>query len=316
MNKFKSRILLMFLAGVTLFRGASSDIYAHELKEGDYYTLTILHTNDIHGNVSNLPKYKTIVKQVESEVKNLLVVDSGDIFLRGDYQEFKGVFEANLLNDMGCDVWVPGNNDFRVPPNGGTIYDGNDMLQNIIDEANFDAVCANVTMKNDSSYMDNIPPYIVKDINDVNVAVIGVTSTKPQVREWEEVSDKIFVDGNIAVSAIIDEVSECSDVAIVISHTGLSNDLKTAEINGVSAVIGADDHYTINEPIYKIWGNKKTTPITQAGGEDYHKLGRLNLVFKYTNGKLVLDDYNGFLYDLDLVESDVYMQSIIDDYKL
>lgn len=311
----KSKVACMMLTGLTFFTAMPTSAFAQNLDDNEFYTLTLLTTNDIHGHVDQLPQYSTIVNQVRSEAKNVLLLDGGDLFLRGEFQEFQGLVETEILNEMGYDAWVPGNNDFRVPTNGGTTQEGNNQLKNIIEKANFDAVCANVTMKDDGSYIEGADPYVIKNVNGVKVGIIGVTSLKPQNRKWKEVSDKFFESGEITVKNIIDEVKNKSDIAIVLSHTGISTDLEMVGIQGVSAVLGADDHYKLSEPIFKTYLGTKSTPITQNGGEENHFLGRLDLVFKNINGEMVLHDFDGCLYDLSLVKGDEKIQSIIDKYR-
>ncbi len=284
------------------------------MKNGELYTLTVLYTNDIHGNVTNLPKYATIVEQVRSEAKNVLLVDSGDLFLRGEFEKYLGLTETEILNKMKYDFWIPGNNDFRVP-SGGTTEQGNKQLQDIIKNASFKGICANVTMKESGKYIDNIQPYNITEINGVKVGIIGITSMKPQVRNWTEVSDKLFIEGDEALKKIAPEVAKNSDVVLVMSHAGLSVDLKMATDENISAIIGGDDHFKLAEPLHSTYLGKKSTPITQAGGEDFHYLGRLDLTYEYKDGKLVLSYYNGYLYDVDKVQPNKEVENIIQKYR-
>lgn len=285
------------------------------VKEDELYKLTILHTNDIHGCVENFPQYSTIIKEVRCESENVLVLDSGDLFYRGEFQELQGEVETKLLNTIGYDAWVPGNNDFKVPHEDATTEDCNAQLKKFTDSSTFNAVCANVTMKDSGKYIAGMEPYIVKDSNNIRIGIIGVTSLKPQNRNWTEVSDKLFESGDTAVSKIINEVNEKCDIAIVLSHTGIEIDLEIAKISGVSAVLGADDHYKFSEPIYVTNEGKKNIPITQNGGEENNFLGRLDLTFKKINGKMVLDNFTGYLYDITNVKGDEEVQKIIDSYR-
>ncbi|MDO4273028.1 MAG: metallophosphoesterase [Eubacteriales bacterium] len=291
-------------------------VQAAEAKEGDTYELSIVYDNDIHGRVDRLPQFKTLIDQAREECDNLLVLNGGDIFLRGEFQEQQGIPEMKLLNAIGYDAWVLGNNDFRVPPKGGSIEQGNEQLQNLIQLAEFPTLCANVTMNNTGEYIDNVSPYTVKEVGGLNIGIIGVTSLKPQDRDWKEVSDKTFESGEITVGKIIDEVKEQTDINIVLSHTGLAVDTKIANVEGVSAVVGADDHYIITNPIYYPGEeNFKSTPILQGGGEQDQYLGRLDLTYAYKEGAWTLDDFEGYLYDLEGVEGNSEIQGMIDSYS-
>lgn len=291
-----------------------SSLFASELKEGDLYTLTILYTNDIHGNVNHLPKYATIMKQVRSEAKNLLVLDAGDIFLRGEFQDYEGELEMKLRNKMGYDACVLGNNDFRIAPKGGNVERGNQLVDSLVSGTNFKTLLANVRYKDSQKTIPNTSPYMVKNINGVHVGIIGVTSMKPQVRKWEEVSDKTFEVANETVSKLMPEVQKKSDVAIVLSHAGIVVDIDIAKVKGVSAVIGADDHFILKKPMYASFSK---VPITQAGGEQEHYLGRLDLIFQQKKGALELISFDGFLYDnLENVKPDSEIEKTIELFRM
>lgn len=303
------------MAGVIMAINSLS-IFADEPEPEDTYSLTVIYNNDIHGRVDRLPQFKTLIEEAREECDNLLVLNGGDIFLRGEFQDQQGIPEMELLNAIGYDAWVPGNNDFRIPPEGGTPEEGNEQIQALIDLAQFPTLCANVTMKETGEYIDNVLPYTIKEVGGLNIGIIGVTSMKPQNREWEEVSDKVFESGEITVANLMEEITPQTDINIVLSHTGLAVDTKIANVKGISAVVGADDHYIITNPIYYPGeDNFKSTPIVQAGGEQDQYLGRLDLAYELVEGTWTLKDFNGYLYDLTNVEGDNTIQSIIDEYR-
>ncbi|MFE4142581.1 hypothetical protein ACFX4I_11950 [Peribacillus sp. YIM B13472] len=68
-----------------------------KLKEGEKFKLTILQTNDFHGHLddgtlhhNSIAKYATIIENVRNEEENVLLVDGGDVFLRGEFQAGQG----------------------------------------------------------------------------------------------------------------------------------------------------------------------------------------------------------------------------------
>ncbi|MCR1840386.1 bifunctional metallophosphatase/5'-nucleotidase [Murimonas intestini] len=315
-NLRKKAAILSMTAVLAATAASSLTAQASDAAQGDTYQLSIVYNNDIHGRVDRLPQFKTLIDQAREECDNLLVLNGGDIFLRGEFQEQQGIPEMELLNAMGYDAWVLGNNDFRVPPKGGSIVQGNEQLQNLIGLAEFPTLCANVTMNNTGEYIDNADPYTIKEVGGLKVGIIGVTSLKPQDRDWKEVSDKTFESGEITVGKIIEEVKPQTDINIVLSHTGLAVDTKIANVEGISAVIGADDHYIITSPVYYPGDEGfKSTPILQGGGEQDQYLGRLDLTYIYDEGTWTLDDFNGYLYDLEGVEGNSEIQNLIDTYR-
>lgn len=259
------------------------------------YKKGVLNTNDWHGNLDQIPKYSTVIKKVKSESENILIVDGGDLFLRGEFEEYQGRVEVELLNELGYDYWVPGNNDFRVPKkfNQNSI-ESNKQLNNIVNSGKFESICANVKFKDTDAYLSNIKPYSIKNIN----------------------GDEIIQD-------IVSELKDKSDINIVLSHAGIITDVKMAGkfyLNSeVSAVLGADDHFILDKPMHTVRKDKdnkiKTTPITQAEGEAGHFLGRLDLTYKYENGKWNLDNFEGKLYDVTNVKEDKKVKVILEKYR-
>jgi 5'-nucleotidase len=82
------------------------------------------------------------------------------------------------------------------------------------------------------------------------------------------------------------------------------------KIEGVSAIISGHDHISTQKPLIS-----NGIPIIQAGGEELHYLGRLDLNFRHKDGKWVNYGFNGRLYSADGVEKDKEIQRIIDNYK-
>ena len=283
----------------------------------DQFELTIVYNNDTHGVVDRLPYFKTLIDEARAEEENILVLHGGDIFLRGEFEDQQGIPEMTMMNDIGYDAWVLGNNDFRIAPKGGTRLEGNEQIQNLIALAEFPTLCANVTMRDGGALIENVEPYIIKEIGGLRVAIIGVTSLKPQMRGWEETYDKVFEAPNITVANVLEEIKDEADIFIVLSHAGLADDIAISKVKGISAIVGADDHFIIAKPIYYPGPfDSKSTPMVQAGGETDQYLGRLDLMFKYTeDGAWAMVDFEGYLYDLTDVEPDQDLADLIEEYR-
>lgn len=309
---FQKSIFSIAVCMLALFAFSWTPAMADELKNGDYYVLSILHTNDIHGHVDKLPHYATIIKQMRCEAKNLLVLDGGDRFLRGEFDGLGGIPEMRMINEMGYDAWVIGNNDFKNPVDG-RIPEGDAMLDGMIRLSKASTLCANVVYKKDGKLLKGVRPYIIKDVNGVKVGVIGLTSTKPQERGYEP--DKTFFDPVDTLKKCLGELKGKTDVNIVLSHCGLGVDVRLAEVPGIAAVVGADDHFRMENPIYWVWEGEKSVPIVQHGGEELSMLGRLDLVFEKKDGGLKLIDFHGKAYDADFVPGDPKVQDIINEYR-
>jgi len=266
------------------------------------YELTILATNDLHGHISTMPEYLTIINQVRGERDHVLLLDAGDVFRRGPYQEYQGSVEIALFNQMGYNALVPGNNEFKVPGSpdskdgAGTLEESDAQLADIIRWADFPVLCGNVTLKSTGAYIEGTRPWVIEVVGGLRIGIIGVTHMQPAENKLEMAADKNFVRGDLAVKQLLPEVREASDIQIVLSHAGLSTDKK---IKNVSAVIGGHDHNILED--YK---NRYGVPVTQGGGEDDHRLTRLDLTFALVDGAWVLQASQGMLYTADGLEKD------------
>ncbi len=317
------------LAMAAAFVGKPFTAVAEEkLKKGEKFELTILQTNDFHGHLddivtlvdgtvhhNSIAKYATIIENVRNEEENLLLVDGGDVFLRGEFQAGQGELETSLLKALDYDAMVRGNNDFRVYPAGeGTQKSRYEQLKNYHRNVNFPILTGNVIDRETGKYIQNVKPWKSFSFNGVKVGMIGLTSMKPEIRGWNDVADLDFIEPVEALNELLPEVSEKSDINIVLSHAGNTEDHKLAQVPGVSAVIGADTHKVIETPEYEFNG-EVMVPITQAGGEQEHYLGRLDLTFEVVDGKMTLVESDGFLYDVTNVRADPEIQEIIDEYR-
>ncbi|MDR0447839.1 MAG: metallophosphoesterase [Treponema sp.] len=269
------------------------------------FKLTILHTNDLHGRLTNMPQYSTIIKQVRNEGGNVLLLDGGDIYRRGTYERFNGTVETEIFNTMKYDAMVFGNADF--PFNDKELYDISEHT--ILKLAKFPVLCGNVTIN--GNYIEGFKPYIIKNMNGIEVAIIGVTSLKPLHRAYDLTKRYLFEDPVQALNKLLVEVKEKSNIQIALSHAGFSAD-KT--MRGISAVISADAHLKLRSP-YIIKDGKRQIPIVQAGGERNNYLGRLDLIYIKLQGQWVLKEFKGRLFSLKDIPEDIEIQNISDKYN-
>lgn len=291
----------------------SSEAGADNLKNGEVYVLTILHTNDFHGHVDRLPQYATLIREARKQYNNLLVLEGGDLFLRGEFDGLSGEPEMALINEMGYDAWVIGNNDFRVSPEDHTPVNPG-VPYTLIAGSKAKTLCANVLEKDSGKLLKGVEPYIIKNLNGVKVGIIGLTSTKPQDRGYEPT--KIFLDPADTLKKYLAELKGKTDINIVLSHCSLSRDVDLLyQVSGFSAILGADDHFRMETPIYWVWDGEKSSPIVQHGGEEDHVLGRLELTFQKMDGQLKLINFRGDALKTDFVPGDARVQELLDSFR-
>jgi 2',3'-cyclic-nucleotide 2'-phosphodiesterase (5'-nucleotidase family) len=294
-------IVVVLLAPVGVFAAAG---------QPQLFNLTIIHTNDFHDyEPYALARKATIIKQIRAEKKNVLLLDGGDLSIRGPYHKvFYGELEMAVLNALKYDAWELGNNEFKAHPDQAVT---DEKLSNLINQAKFPTLCSNVKTP-DGDYLPGVQPYIVKQVADMKIGILGVTSNK--VKKYPQAANKVVEDAFTAVKNLIPEVRKESDIQIVLSHAGLAGDLqidRDLADSGISFILGADDHFVIPQPIYRSGG----IPITQAGGEDNIFLGRLDLTYEKKDGKWLLKSHKGMLYPInDKVPMDAEIKKIVDGY--
>jgi len=250
------------------------------------FHLTILYTNDLHGRMGNMERYTSIIDSVRAEVPNVLLLDAGDLYRRGPNEKQHGAVEIEILNNMRYDAMTLGNSEF--PLNDRELID---MAEHtILKTAQFPILCGNVTINGE--YIKGVEPYIIKRIDNINVGIIGVTSSKPWDRSYPLAKRYNFVDPVIRVTELVAETKPLSNVQILLSHAGFFKDL---QMQGVSAIISSDSHLSLYEPTIIKDGDKRI-PLVSAGGEDDNHLGRLDLVYEYKGGKWELKRFEGKLY--------------------
>jgi 5'-nucleotidase len=118
-----------FLQQVTLATGAilsSNSLLAEIQADAAANSLTILHTNDVHSRIDPFPMdggrnqglggvaaRADLIKTIRRQEKNLLLLDSGDIFQGTPYFNlYKGEPEMKAMAIMGYDAGTMGNHDF------------------------------------------------------------------------------------------------------------------------------------------------------------------------------------------------------------
>lgn len=252
-------------------------------------TVTILHTNDIHGHLTAWQgwdgdlKGKTIgglgrlAGAVARERKaagdgNVLLLDAGDLLgdtMLADLTEGKALVEA--LNFLKYDALTVGNHE----PDFGT-----DALRRRMAEASFPTVACNLTEKASGNLFTK--PYVIREVAGVKVGVLGLAYPKTaRTTAPKNVAAVEFHPHGPAVKEHLPKLrAEGAQVVVILSHLGLGADLRLAkEVTGIDVIVGGHSHNRMAEA-----AKVGDTLIVQAGahGSD---LGRLDLTVE--SGKVI-----------------------------
>jgi 2',3'-cyclic-nucleotide 2'-phosphodiesterase (5'-nucleotidase family) len=239
--------------------------------------LTILHTNDIHGRVSQLTRIASLVREIRHEVASkggyCLYVDAGDsedtTLLESSLT--KGSAMNAILRGAGCDYAALGN---AVP-----IRYGPRPVAELAKHFGRPLLCANF-YDEDDKIVEGLEPYTIHDFGSFRLGIIGVTDPmKTYISVFHLHARK---PDDILPGLIEDVRSQGAQTILLLSHLGLRDDKRVAEtVAGMDLLIGGHSHDLLDPPL-EING----TIVAQAG--EYGKvLGRLDLEIDSVTGKIV-----------------------------
>lgn len=285
--------------------------------------LTILHTNDVHGNL--LPREDIInsdgdknlvgggaalgsVINMEREMakargEQVLLLDAGDMAMG---TPISGLFEGKpvieVMNREGYDAATIGNHDFDW---------GINALQNMIQDASFTFVAANIKDAQGQP-LANVKPFIIKDLPGVKVGIVGLTTPDMKnVTGRDEVKAMNFEDPVQTLTATIPEMKkQGAEVIIVLSHMGLEQDRILAQnMKGIDLIVGGHSHNTLAEPI-----KVGDTLIAQTGFGGKN-LGKVSLTWDPEKKSVVAGSGSLIPIDTNSINPDVEINSIVNKYQ-
>lgn len=307
MKRFVPRLALSaaLLAGV--FTGAPSLALASDLPQAINDSVTVMHTNDIHGSYKysyNASKGTgtvgfdglAVLYSAQGNAPDLLL-DAGDTFHGQSFATMsEGKSIAELMDTFyadGYDATTPGNHDWSY---------GADKLRTMTGHSTtgtpFAMLCANATSSNGiwSSSITKTLNRTWKDGEDsstfnykIKVGVVGAMdeSLGSSLRA-DLVAGTSFSSAANAINAEAEQLhKEGCDVVVCIAHT---LDAKTfaTRLRGVDALIAGHEHINLNEKVTGADG--KTIHVVEAGSA-FAEVGLLSVPYEYdTKGTESTDD--------------------------
>lgn len=289
----RSRFLRCAL-GLSLLLGAMGNLSAREV------SITILHTTDLHGhiwpgdilypkeevgsNIGGLARCATVIQRVRAETPNCLLLDDGDT-IQGTAASFMsdGLMMVRAMNHLCYDAWVLGNHDFDW---------GREKLARCVETARVPVLAANLRCKAGApkAVADKVRPFVVKDVDGVRVAIIGLTT--PGIPNWSRprlIEGMEFERSVEALQRVLPELKlQKPDVIVLAAHQGHRSapDDHANEVFSITswfpelaAVIGGHTHRTVPELMLR------DILYSQAGYWG-GSLGRLDLTYDTSQRKL------------------------------
>ena len=249
--------------------------------------LVILHTNDWHSHIEpftedhkrypaqgGAARRATLIKQIRKEYKNVLLLDSGDIFQGTPYfNYYGGELEFKLMSEMGYDFATLGNHDF----DGGI-----DGLVKQLPHANFKFVNANYDFGG-TALDGKIEPYSITRKGKFKIGVFGVG-----IKLDGLVPKKLF--GEIKYQDPIEKANETAQILrdkgcnliVCLSHLGYDyksnkvSDTTLAKMSkNIDLILGGHTHTFLSSPQGVLNQNGKEIFINQTGWAGIN-LGRVD----------------------------------------
>jgi 5'-nucleotidase/UDP-sugar diphosphatase len=259
--------------------------------------LTILHTNDTHSHLfpygpldkwGGIDRMSSLIKEIKAEKQNVLVLNAGDVFVGTfEFNKYLGYPELKIMEGL-YDVMCLGNHEFDL---------GLETLLGILSgqlaggaPVSLPILCANVNLDGMPLLKNFVKPYMVKQVGEIKVGLVGVVNTdeinySPEINAI--LSDPFEAAGQAAYKL---RTEEGVDVVICLSHLGLMYDVAgLSQVPGIDIIVGAHTHDALFKPL------EVNGKIIVQAGEFGHYLGELNVEIK--EGKL--GRFQGKLHPID-----------------
>lgn len=292
-------------------------------------TLTILHTNDVHGNLlprdhkgadgfvltsaGGMAMRATMIREARASTKGpVIYLDAGDIFLGDSHSPFMGVPEFECMSAMGVDAAVLGNHDFQASEGA----ESQAMLADLIDNAAFPVLCGNVS---DPSGRLKPKPYVIIRKDGLRIGVFGVTAKRTE--EYPQCAGLVFDDPIETTEKIIGEMRGKYDFLIALTHVSYGVDAVLAiRFPEIDVIVGGDSHTWLRSP-RKFTSHKRQYEPEETGGtlcvqdgEFGVCLGRLDMVLTDIGGRYRVKSYSGKLVPVRDVRPDPSINEILRKY--
>lgn len=232
--------------------------------------LTILHTNDFHGKLSDRAAERIACEK--STAEHCLLLDGGDAIPSGNiYYRPGGEPILTRMSELGYHAMAMGNREFHFLGPG---------LKSKVKLARFPILCANLHSELELGQL--VAPTVVLKVG-MKVGVFGLTVPMITKRMMvSKVSPFWFGDPIQAAAKIVAELKSKTDLLIALTHIGLKADMELAQsVPGIDIIVGGHTHAVLDKPV--VVGE---TSIVQAGAWGRF-LGRVDVRGNLVSGRLI-----------------------------
>ncbi|MEN9374200.1 MAG: hypothetical protein RIR79_1752 [Pseudomonadota bacterium] len=242
--------------------------------------INIAHINDHHSQLEPFAATELVLDGVATQVDlggftrqtavfkslaampNLLKLHAGDA-LTGSlyYTFFKGAADAQMMNTICFDAFIPGNHEFD---------DGDSTLKGFLDElakgsCKTPTLSANIvpqagTPLASSGATPYLQPYLIKKMNGVDVGIVGITTATKTVNSSRPLATTQFLEEISSAQKAIDQLKAKGIRHIILmTHQGYDADkIMATQLTDVDVIIGGDSHTLL--------GNFTAQGVTTSSG--------------------------------------------------
>jgi len=279
--------------------------------------LTILHSNDMHGDflaenvddhlIGGVSLLSGYVNKVRKEEKNVLYCIAGDMF-RGSVidSEFRGISTIEIMNMLAPDVVTVGNHE--------TDY-GIAHLLFIEKCAKFPIINANLHITTNNARL--FKPHHIVEIDGMKILFIGILteSVIAQTKNERLIGSFVNVHEAAAEVARICNTYNALDIdcTVLLTHIGFEEDKKlAAQLDpalGVDMIIGGHSHTFIEQPEIV-----NGILIAQAGtGTD--QIGRFDIEINTDTNSISSYQWSSVPITNDTCPKDLALEEVLKHYK-
>ncbi len=216
--------------------------------------LVVLYTNDEHGwmeateNTGGAAGIVGLWKEKEGYVQDssFLILSGGDMWTGPAISTwFKGESMAEVMNAMGYDAAAIGNHEFDFRAEGIRVR---------LEQSDFPFLSANIREKATGDIPDFATPYIIQEVNGVQVGLIGLTTTTTSISAFPEyVADYDFIPYEDALEEIVPQARvEGAELLIVLGHI-CHDEMRalapTAAALGIAVIGGGHCHERVTDKV-------------------------------------------------------------------
>jgi len=271
-------------------------------------TVTILHTNDVHGRF--LPSGTAIgictIATILEETPNAILVDAGDTFHGIPFATInRGMDVVNLMSAAGYSLFTPGNHDFNF---------GQDRLLELEAAAAFDFISANV-YRGGTLLFDAVA---VREINGVTIGFFGLAHPSTYyLTNPTNIVGITFADPVASARSAVAQLQELEvDVIVALAHmgSGARSDYRVdgwaitvaEEVDGIDIIIDGHSHNLHTNGLVV-----NDTVIAQAGDHG-RNVGRVDITV-YDGEVTIAAGYISREYAVENFEPNAAVEAVIEE---